>query len=123
MHCLNDCENAVLDFFLAAGDATTCLYKCAEELSEKFQLVDVVASCGVLQAIGLVKKCGDTTEYAKLSPAAIGDVQKGYFTKVGHTSPELVLLQKKLLGIEAERVRLAEVSLAREGSGGLVSKK
>ena len=123
MHCLTACENAVLDFYLSAGDSTTCLYSCAEDLSEKFKLVDVMAANHVLLDIGLVKSCGDTTRYAKLSPAAMGDVQKGYFATVGHTSPELLLLQEKLVAIEVQRVQLAEEALKKEVKGGLVKKQ
>lgn len=125
MHCLNDCENAVLDFFMGKGDRTTCLYQCAEELAEKWKNPEVIAACEVLLSLGLVKNCGDTTVYLKLSPSAMGDVATGYFREAGHKSKNVVALEKRLLELELKAELQLEEAAVRAaarppGTGGLV---
>lgn len=128
MHCLNDCENAVLDFFMGKGDKTTCLYQCAEDLAEDYEVKLVLESCAVIVALGLIKTAGDTTTYLKLSPAAMGDVATGYFREVGHQSEAVVLLEKRLIELELNTEKNRELSAAtaaarKGGPGGLVEPK
>lgn len=123
MHCLNDCENAVLDFFMAQGDRSTCLYQCAEKLAADYAVNLVLASCDVLLALGLVKTAGDTTTYLKLSPAAMGDVATGYFRNVGHKSEAVLALEKTLLELQLKAEQQLEAAAAQAAArpvGGLV---
>lgn len=100
MHCLNECENAVLDFFFGLGERTTTLYQCAEKLYEKYDNLAVCAACQMLTQLGLLKTAGDSTNYFALSPAAVGDVGNGYFRGVGNVSEHMIKLEKQLIELQ-----------------------
>lgn len=128
MHCLNECENAVLDFFFGLADRSTTLYQCAESLYEKFSSEDVVLACGQLGRLGLLKSCGDSTQYFALSPAAIGDVGNGYFRGAGNASEHMLKLEAQLveLKLAQDKIQADAVAAAAsrpEGPGGLKRKK
>jgi len=128
MHCLNEAENAVLDFFFGLGDRTSPLYHCAEALYEKFDTLKVTAACALLLELGLLKVAGDTTNYFSLSPAAMGDVGNGYFRGVGNASEHMMKLEKQLVELQLAQDRIqadARVAAAArpQGEGGLKTKK
>jgi len=112
MHCLNDCENAVLDFFFGMADRSTTLYQCAEKLYAEFDNVAVIAACGILADLGLLKSCGDSTNYFALSPAAMGDVGNGYFRGAGNVSEHMLKLEKQLLELQVAQDRVQAESAA-----------
>jgi len=127
MHCLNDCENAVLDFFFGIGDRTTTLYQCAEDLYLKFPNIEVIAACSVLEDLGLLKSAGDSTKYFALSPAAVGDVGNGYFRNSGGTSEEMLAMETQLVEIrkaqeDIQRTASAAARARPDGAGGLAGK-
>jgi len=128
MHCLNECENAVLDFFFGLGDRTSTLYQCAESLYEKYDNVLVMDACKVLEGLGLVKSAGDTTLYFGLSPAAIGDVGQGYFRSAGNASEHMLKLERQLVELQVAQDKIQADAVAAaaarpEGPGGLKTKK
>ncbi len=90
MHCLNPCQNAVLDHYITVGDKVCCLYTCAEELSAKFKVADVSSAFRLLMDLGLLKDCGQTSAYAKLSPQAQVDQKNGYFNRAAAGRPGVV---------------------------------
>jgi len=107
MNCLNKCENAVLDWCLGKGDKYVPQYHCAEHLASDFQVGEVADAFDVLLHVGLLRESGAAV---KLSAPAMGDVSRGYFQKMGNTTPELLELQKRL--IEVERAHLVAVENA-----------
>jgi len=128
MHCLNACENAVLDFFFGMADRSTTLYQCAEKLYEDYDNVAVIDACKILGNLGLLKTCGDSTNYFCLSPAAMGDVGNGYFRGAGNVSEHMLKLEKQLLELQVaqDRIQLESAAAAAarpQGAGGVQTQK
>jgi len=95
MNCLSDCGNAVLEFFVGAGDAACCPWQCAETLVPQYELYDVIAEYETLLKLGLLKNCGTTTAAAKISPSCMGGIRDGAIG--GAANGQIQILKQELL--------------------------
>lgn len=124
MNCLSECGNAVLAFFIKAGDSACCPWQCAEELVPSYTLDDVMLNYDVLLQLGLLKDCGSTTAAAKISPSCMGGIREG---SIGGAEGSVVAVLKQQL-IEAKGAHALAVAEARDtlasktGKGGVAPK-
>jgi len=125
MNCLSDCGNAVLAFFIKAGDAACCPWQCAEDLTPTYTVEDIILNYDILLALGLLKNCGTTTASAKISPSCMGGIQTG---SIGGAEGSVVAVLKQQLlearGAHALAVAEAEDALNNKRQpGGVAPKK
>lgn len=125
MNCLSDCDNATLEFFVAAGDSACCPWQCAETLVPQYTLAAVMESYDILLRLGLLKDCGSTTASAKISPSTMGGIRDGAIG--GGAGGQIKVLQQELLGYKkAHELAVAQATAALERKtvkGGVASTK
>jgi len=124
MNCLNECENATLEFFIGAGDAACAPYQCAEQLTPTYSLVDVLAAYDTLLLLGLLKNCGTTVASAKISPATMGGIRDGSIG--GAEGSTVQILKQELLAYKkAHELAVAQAAAMATGKkpGGLKPKE
>jgi len=118
MNCLSECGNAVLEFFIAAGDSACCPWQCAETLVPQYSLDDVLLNYDYLLQLGLLKNCGTTTASAKISPSCMGGITDGQIG--GPEGSTIKIMRTELLAYKqahAEAVAQSAALLASKKQG------
>jgi len=122
MQCLDDSENAVLDFFLAKGDKGVPLYRCAQDLAGKVPVREVADACHQLEHLGLIRQISAARggKVFKLSSSAVGDIRSGYFSETGHGGDGLAAMMLKLGALEEAHKAAVAKAAAHVPTGGQV---